>query len=393
MRRVAIMLCFLMLMPLVGASDEPQATVDIKLERRLANFDLGINGGELSPNGETVLIYGAEGYAHVISATDADDETKDIRLENETMFDINSVSWHPGGKSALLVGDSGTVLRYNSTNHALGEAEGAAPIAGQDINSIEFTPGSSVAYLGTEGGQIWKYYANTFTMLDNEASSRITDIACMKNDNICVFSTLNDGLAVIDQGDTVTWISNTRFSTWIGVSCEDPTMNSCSAFASGKKVYSVNIDVIDSTKTTLGVDFVGLGQLDGDTIADNSAADSSTLLAMAPLGLVRWNQYSLEAFLMFSNDNASEEDILLSGDRYAMSWENSEYSGFLVTGQGRIVSFEPASEEIDAGIPSFLILLVALCVPGVFIGLIYWNSPWLQRKYASLFNRSKKGEQ
>jgi hypothetical protein len=96
---------------------------------------------------------------------------------------------------------------------------------------------------------------------------------------------------------------------------------------------------------------------------------------------------------MFSNHNASEEDILLSGDRYAMAWENSEYSGFLVTGQGRIVSFEPASEEIEAGIPSFLILLVALCVPGVFIGLIYWNSPWLQRKYASLFNRSKKGEQ
>lgn len=392
MRRVAIMLCFLMLMPLVGASGEPQATVDITVERRLANFDLGINGGELSPNGETVLIYGAEGYAHVISATEADDETKDIRLENETMFDINSVSWHPGGKSALLVGDSGTVLRYNSTNHALGEAEGAASVAGQDINSVEFTPGSSVAYLGTEGGQIWKYYANTFTMLNNEATSRITDIACMKNDNICVFSTLNDGLAVVDQGDTVTWISNTRFSTWVGVSCEDPTMNSCSAFASGKKAASVNIDVIDSTKTTLG-GVIGLGQLDGDTIADNSAADSSTLLAMAPLGLVRWNQYSEEAFLMFSNDNASEEDILLSGDRYAMAWENSEYSGFLVTGQGRIVSFEPASEESEVGIPSFLILLVALCVPGVFIGLIYWNSPWLQRKYASLFNRSKKGEQ
>ena len=392
MRRVAIMLCFLMLMPLVGASDEPQATVDITVERRLANFDLGINGGELSPNGETVLIYGAEGYAHVISATEADDETKDIRLENETMFDINSVSWHPGGKSALLVGDSGTVLRYNSTNHALGEAEGAASVAGQDINSVEFTPGSSVAYLGTEGGQIWKYYANTFTMLNNEATSRITDIACMKNDNICLFSTLNDGLAVVDQGDTVTWISNTRFSTWVGVSCEDPTMNSCSAFASGKKTTSVNVDVIDTTKTTRG-SVIGLGQLDGDTIADNSAADSSTLLAMAPLGLVRWNQYSEEAFLMFSNHNASEEDILLSGDRYAMAWENSEYSGFLVTGQGRIVSFEPASEESEVGIPSFLILLVALCVPGVFIGLIYWNSPWLQRKYASLFNRSKKGEQ
>ena len=392
MRRVAILLCVLMLTPLVSAVDEPQATVDITLERRLANFDLGINGGELSPNGETVLIYGAEGYAHVISATDADDESKDIRLENETTSDINSVSWHPGGKSALLVGDSGTVLRYNSTNHALGEAEGASSIADKDINSIEFTPAGLDAYLGTEDGQIWKYRANTFTMLDNEASSRITDIACLKNDNICVFSTLNDGLAVVDQGDTVTWLSNSRFNTWIGLSCEDPTMNSCSAFASGKKVAFIDIDVIDSTKTTLGA-VIGLKYHEGDTIADNPATDSSTLLAMAPLGMLRWNQYSEEAFLMFSNENASEEDVLLSGDRYAMAWENSENSGFLVTGQGRIVSFEPASEENDGGIPGFLILLVAFYVPGGFLGLIYWNSPWLQRKYASLFNRSKKGEQ
>ena len=53
-----------------------------------------------------------------------------------------------------------------------------------------------------------------------------------------------------------------------------------------------------------------------------------------------------------------------------------EYSGFLVTSQGRIVSFEPAS-EVDDVVPNILVILVALCVPGVFIGLIYWNSPWL----------------
>ena len=39
----------------------------------------------------------------------------------------------------------------------------------------------------------------------------------------------------------------------------------------------------------------------------------------------------------------------------------------------------------------FLLVLVALCVPGVFIGLIYWNSPWLQRLYAKLVGRGKKG--
>ena len=66
-------------------------------------------------------------------------------------------------------------------------------------------------------------------------------------------------------------------------------------------------------------------------------------------------------------------------------------NGFLVTSEGRVVSFEPASESDTSEIPMFLLVLVALCVPGVFIGLIYWNSPWLQRLYAKLVGRSKKG--
>ena len=179
MRRLALVAVILLLTPL--ASAVPEATVELKIERKLANFDLGINGGELSPNGSKVLIYGEDGYAHLLSAESADDENTDIRLENETVQSLNSATWHPGGKSALIVGDSGTVLRFNSTNYALGEAEGAIAMADKDINAIQFTPGSSVAYLGTNDGEIWKYYADTFTLLDNTASSRITDIDCMRN--------------------------------------------------------------------------------------------------------------------------------------------------------------------------------------------------------------------
>ncbi len=389
MRRVAVLLTILMLSSLVSAS--PEITVDISLERKLADFDLGVNGGAISPDGSSVLIYGEDGYAHLLSAESADDESTDVRLENETVNALNDATWHPGGKSALLVGDDGTVLRFNSTNFALGEAEGSLVMAGKNINAIAFTAGSSVAYLGTDDGQIWKYYADTFTMINDEASSRITDIDCLKNKNICVLGTLNDGVAVIDQADTITWLPNSRYHTWVGIGCEDATMNSCTGFASGKKAASIDIDILDSTQSELG-EIIILGQLEGDSIADNEAADSSSIIALAPLGMVRWNQYSQEAFLMFSNENATEEDVLLAGDSYAVAWENSEYSGFLVTGQGRIVSFEPASEADDGEIPNILIILVALCVPGVFIGLIYWNSPWLQRKYASLFSRKKKDE-
>ncbi|MBG45300.1 MAG: hypothetical protein CMB76_02125 [Euryarchaeota archaeon] len=379
-----------MLSHVVSAS--PEITVNLDLERKLADFDLGVNGGTISPDGNSVLIYGEDGYAHLLSANNADDESTDIRLEKETMSSLNDATWHPSGKSALIVGDNGTILRLNSTNYALGEAEGSIAMAGKDINTIRFTAGSSVAYLGTDDGQIWKYYADGFTLLNNEASSRITDIDCLRNKNICVAGSLNDGVAIIDQADTVTWLPNSRYHTWVGIGCEDPTMNACTGFASGNKAASIEIDILDSSNSELG-EIIILGQLEGDTIGDSQASESSSIIALAPLGMVRWNQYTQDAFLMFSNDNASDEDVLLGGDGYAVAWENSQYSGFLVTSQGRIVSFEPASEADDGEIPNILILLVALCVPGVFIGLIYWNSPWLQRKYANLFSRNKKDEQ
>ena len=391
MRRLALFLVILILLPIVALANDPERTVDINVERRLADFDIGINGGEISPDGTKVLIFGEDGYAHLLSAENADDETTDIRLENETTNSLKSVGWHPGGKSALLVGNGGTILRYNSTNYALGEAEGSGSMAGKNIHAVHFTAGSSVAYLGTDDGEIWKYYADTFTLLDDESSSRITDIDCLKNKNICVLGTLNDGIAVIDQEDTVTWISNSRFHTWVGIGCEDPTMDMCTGFASGMKTAPIEINVIDSTQSYLG-DITILGQLEGDLIADSAATQSSNIIALAPLGMVRWNQYTEDAFLMFSNENASDEDVNLGGDSYAVAWENSEYSGFLVTSQGRIVSFEPASEIDDGGIPNILVILVAMCVPGVFIGLIYWNSPWLQKKYANLFKRKKSGE-
>ena len=390
MRRLAVLLSILMLSHVVSAS--PEITVNLDLERKLTDFDLGVNGGTISPDGNSVLIYGEDGYAHLLSANNADDESTDIRLEKETMSSLNDATWHPGGKSALIVGDNGTILRLNSTNYALGEAEGSIAMAGKDINTIRFTAGSSVAYLGTDDGQIWKYYADGFTLLNDEASSRITDIDCLRNKNICVAGTLNDGVAIIDQADAVTWLPNSRYHTWVGIGCEDPTMNACTGFASGNKAASIEIDILDSSNSELG-EIIILGQLEGDTIGDSQASESSSIIALAPLGMVRWNQYTQDAFLMFSNDNASDEDVLLGGDGYAVAWENSQYSGFLVTSQGRIVSFEPASEADDGEIPNILILLVALCVPGVFIGLIYWNSPWLQRKYANLFGRNKKDEQ
>ena len=54
----------------------------------------------------------------------------------------------------------------------------------------------------------------------------------------------------------------------------------------------------------------------------------------------------------------------------------------MITDFGKIIEFSPAVEEVEMNIMDVLVLgAVAVSVPGVILGLIYMNSPWLQRKY------------
>ena len=96
----------LVLLPLAASATEPQRTVDITIEK-VDNFDLGINGGEISPDGTQVLIFGEDGYAHSLSAKNADDEATDVRLENETTNSSRQRAGTLEEKSALLVGSDG----------------------------------------------------------------------------------------------------------------------------------------------------------------------------------------------------------------------------------------------------------------------------------------------
>jgi hypothetical protein len=170
-------------------------------------------------------------------------------------------------------------------------------------------------------------------------------------------------------------------------------MNVCTGFGSGKATSEILLNMADPSSSTYSTPSI-LGQLEGDLISDSAGYSSASLLVLAPQGLVRWNQYSQDAYLMFSTNDSLEEDVLLAGDTIVVVWENKKNTGFYVTDEGRIVSFKPKTtvEDNTGAMGVIVMIAVAIAVPGVFLGMIYWNSPWLQRKYASLFSKKKKGK-
>ena len=100
---------FIMLLPL--ASADLVSRVELTDAGSLAEDDLGIKVGAVSPSGEDIPIAGTNGYAHLLSAKEADNRDMDIELVTGKNATIHDIAWHPRGNTALLVGEEGLAMR------------------------------------------------------------------------------------------------------------------------------------------------------------------------------------------------------------------------------------------------------------------------------------------
>jgi len=373
----------LLLLPLAQAELVTRITLtDVGV---LEEADLGVLGGAVSPDGEMVLLHGMGGYVHLVSADKADDRTQDIDLSTGRSSDVNDVAWHPRGNTALLVGDEGLAMRYDTYDHSITHVNGTFAVIGQSLTAVVWRPSGDFAYVAAEDGTVWKFAEHTgFERLNNTGTSRVMDVACHRNHNICFIATVDEGLAVIDQGFTVRWMAQSASETWVGVDCVDPNLNECTAYASGLRSKVINVNLLEPSQSTVGSTFA-VDLLEGEQTGVSPGNDRSSLVHVAPLGLVRYEPLSNSVFTVLVPEDAVAFDATIAGRAMAVVWENGEHDGFFITEYGNVVAFSPATEAVDSSILTVLVLgAVAISVPGVLLGLLYMNSPWLQRKYNDL---------
>ena len=372
----------ILLLPIVVA--EPSSVIQITSSSTLEKNDIGINSGSISPDGEAVLLVGKDGYAHRISAIKPLDRSKDIELNTGTSKEFQDVAWHPRGNTALITGESGMALRYDTYDHSISNVNGSGAVNGLDMTSVAWRTSGDYAYFGAVDGSIWKFSEGSgFEKLDSyEKPSPVSDIACHRTNNICVVVTLNDGIAVIGKDHHVTWMGNTNSETWMAVDCADPTLSECVAFASGLKTKAIHLNFEDSS-LSYGKQTMMLTTLEGDLTGVSRGSDSSSLIHLTPFGLVRQQPITSDAYAQLVYSDVEEWDAVVAGRAIKLTWENKPLNGYFITDYGNIIAFQPATVEIDNSIMTMMILIaVAVSVPGVIIGLIYMNSPFLQRKYA-----------
>ncbi len=385
---LSISLLLLLLVPVVIAENNQ---VDLSIEASIADYDIGISTAAISPDGATVLIVGQEGYAHLISAKNPGDRSLDVELNSARDNHFNDVAWHPRGEAALIAGDFGTAMRYERIDHSVTIVNGTGAILGRDMSAVEWRAAGDYAYFASDDGSIWRFSEGTgFLNLGNDANSEITGISCHMNYDLCVVSTISSGLGVIGPTHNITWISGTKTNTWIDVDCPDPQLNECVAFASGLRMISIQLNTVDHTQSSVG-NMVEYTTLDGDFISASRGHSSSSIIYLAPSGTVRYDALNDVAKVQISSSQLAEWDSVIAGRQISYVWETGFNSGFVMTSNGNIIAFEPYQIKIDNTMLTTIILAaVTVSVPGVILGLIYMNSPFLQRKYLQLRGKRKK---
>ena len=310
-------------MPTILAEND---NVDLKLESSLTNSDAGITGAEISPNGENLLIVGLDGFAHLISAKNAGDRSLDIELNSGRQSNFNDIAWHPRGEAALIAGDLGTAMRYEKIDHGITVVNGTGAILGRNMTSVDWRSAGDYSYFGAEDGSLWRFSEGTGFMLVDSVNSEITGISCHKSYDICVVSTLSDGLGVIGQTHNITWLSGTKTDTWIDVDCPDSQLKECIAYGSGLRLMPILLNTIDYSNSDTG-EMVQYPSLNGDFISTSPGYASSSLIHIAPLATVRYDALENSAKVQISSEQMLEWDSVIAGRQIAYVWETGFNDG------------------------------------------------------------------
>jgi hypothetical protein len=128
----------------------------IKENLSISEEDLGLNGVTIDTDGTTALVYGLEGYVRVLDATDPSEQ---VEMVWNGVSELHDADFHPGGQTALIVGEHGVVLRYAKQDQSLERAASDVSLDYAKITAVAWNTAGSWAYLGTEEGQICRMRA------------------------------------------------------------------------------------------------------------------------------------------------------------------------------------------------------------------------------------------
>lgn len=347
---------------LVVQSAHAQSAVELGRTHSLGEVDLGIEGASISPDGELVIIHGKESAIFAVNSSSPGEFSK---IEWNYSSDLVDSSFHPNGQTALIVGDSGTVLRYMREQNMVEVAVDDMFLGQTNLNAVSWKGDGSWAYVGGEDGWIWRVRGidgggSEVVPLEGRGSSDVNAISCLPGTNVCVISSSVDGIGVIDGEHEIHWIGGVGYP-WIDAVCPTGISNECVAVSTDRTIgiVSINADNPGNSKVYEN-DIVKLHGIDGQFNGIEIQSESRSLISMAPFELVEHDLEERASYPWLENEDVVMFDPIVSNDRVVSSWSTGINTGWVVTSTGKIIDFSPEREEGGGGVLTIWIGIIVL---------------------------------
>ena len=375
---------------LLAPSSLAQSTVELGGSISMGEGDLGIEGISVSDNHDLILAHGANSGIFLIDSNSPENSS---HIEWSGDYSLLDSSFHPGGETAIMVGEGGNVLRLTLANSSIEQAGSASTFGDTLLTSVSWNGDGSWAYIGGEDGWIWRFRGTSeggteVVVLENRGDRVISGISCLRGYNICAVTSTLGGIGIIDQEHGLHWIGG--FGTpWVDIVCHSSEVPECVAIASDLTVASIVVVVSEPSETRVyDNDIVQLQGFVGAMTGIEVQSDGISLISLAPFGLIEHDKEAGRSFHWLDNIDAVEFDVGISDQRIVGTWGSGFFEGWLITDRGTLVSFGPAYQNEDNSILGIWIGIIILGGATLLVAsLMASSSPklsnWLTKRIGS----------
>tara|TARA_B110000263_G_C15307326_1_gene511133 strand:+ start:54 stop:1268 length:1215 start_codon:yes stop_codon:yes gene_type:complete len=372
---MGVMITTVLASPIVNADSAVELDSIIILD----STDLGIQGVAENPEGNRILIYGADGYAEIIFSNRPEIQIPLSATDEQTM---RGADWHPGGGTAFLVGDEGMVLRYAAEDYSLTQAGEKLNFGQTQLNTVAWNTAGSWAYVGGDDGWLWRIRAEgdgglETHLIEGRGEGDVTGIDCHNEVMLCVVSSSTDGIGIIDRDHILTWIGG-NFYPWTSVICPSNYVLSCASVSSTQQVGMIKLHSDGAFQSELTIN--DIKGIDGKFTHLSHQEDVRSLIIVAPFSILEHNINTNSTYPWLDNEDAEDFDATISGERIVGTWNTGQDSGWLITSRGTIVEFHSAEEIGGVGVllGGIVGFLIPLTIFMMLITLVYTSSPKMQ---------------
>ena len=127
-RSLSFLIVVTILIPIIGAESALELGEVVHLE----DSDIGLLGATIDSQNEQVLAYGKNSKIIIINPVNPEDN---FDITWNSGFNLTDADYHPSGNTAIIVGESGLVLRYSKET---GNVQRVGSFVQFNNNNLEF---------------------------------------------------------------------------------------------------------------------------------------------------------------------------------------------------------------------------------------------------------------